>query len=475
MEMVLLIVSAVSAISIAAIAVLLLQIKKSLNTTKTEQEQLLKLVESANELSKQLGQITAEGNRKQTEYSETVNNQVGSLVQETSKLENHLVKLLESDNNFKETFFQQMQGNTEKQLENLQALVEKIDAFTPVQNQAEILIRSTSNLENRLTQLVEASNSSSVNIANLVQNNANKQVENLQALVEKFEAFAPVSKQVGSLIQGTSNLENSLKQLLEASNISTESIAHLLHGNTEKQLENLQALVEKVETFVSVFNQIEYLLQASSNLENRLNQLLEFNSISSENVSNLLQGNTEKQLEALQALVDKIEVFAPVNNQVESLIQGTANLENRLNHLLEANNNFQDNLTNLVQANTEVQADTQPDTQLEKLQVLVDKIEELESVKTQVENLVQGTSNLENRLNQLLETNNTSQENIANFVQSNKLAELGTQLEKLQALVDKFEGFETVKTQVENLVKGTSNLENRLTQLQPSHKPKSKR
>ncbi|MFH7028595.1 MAG: hypothetical protein ACHBN1_25175 [Heteroscytonema crispum UTEX LB 1556] len=60
--------------------------------------------------------------------------------------------------------------------------------------------------------------------------------------------------------------------------------------------------------------------------------------------------------------------------------------------------------------------------------------------------MVQGISNLENRLNQLLEANNTSQENIANLVQANKLAELGTQLEKLQALVEKFEGFESVKT-----------------------------
>ncbi len=40
--------------------------------------------------------------------------------------------------------------------------------------------------------------------------------------------------------------------------------------------------------------------------------------------------------------------------------------------------------------------------------------------------------------------------------------------------IEKFNGFETLKTQVDTLVEGTSNLENRLTQLLEANKPNSK-
>ncbi|MBD0263107.1 MAG: hypothetical protein ICV78_10385 [Tolypothrix sp. Co-bin9] len=78
----------------------------------------------------------------------------------------------------------------------------------------------------------------------------------------------------------------------------------------------------------------------------------------------------------------------------------------------------------------------------------------------QVESLIQGTSNLENNL----------KASIADLAQGNT----DVQLEKLQILIDKLQGFETVKTQIENLVQVTSNLENRFTSSQEPNRPKSK-
>ena len=99
----------------------------------------------------------------------------------------------------------------------------------------------------------------------------------LPALGEKFETFASVQTQVESVIQGNSNLENRLSELLEANNNFRESFAHLVQGNTQTQIEKFQALSEKFETFASVQKQVDNLVEGTSNLENRLTQLLEEN------------------------------------------------------------------------------------------------------------------------------------------------------------------------------------------------------
>lgn len=103
MEIVPLIVSAISTISIAVIAVLVLQLKKSLNATITEQEKLLKFVEAANELNKEQYQITAEARKKQIESFENVKNQFASIIEGSSDLENRLVEVLEVNNNSRES------------------------------------------------------------------------------------------------------------------------------------------------------------------------------------------------------------------------------------------------------------------------------------------------------------------------------------------------------------------------------------
>ncbi|WYL98453.2 MAG: hypothetical protein HEQ19_01850 [Gloeotrichia echinulata CP02] len=233
----------------------------------------------------------------------------------------------------------------------------------------------------------------------------------------------------------------------------------MVEGKTEIQLDKLQTVAEKLDGFVTVQNQVQSLIQGSANLEERLTQLVEVQNQAQESITNLVQGKTEIQLEQLQTVAEKLDGFVTVQNQVQSLIQGSANLEERLTQLVEVQNQAQESITNLVQGNTEIQ--------LSQLQAIAEKLDGFVPVQNQVERLIQGTSNLENRLVQFQEGNNIPQQNPTNI-------ELTTNQEKLQALGEKLEGLETVKTQVENLVKGTANLENRLTQLLDANKPRTK-
>jgi DNA repair exonuclease SbcCD ATPase subunit len=437
MDTVPLIFSGVSAISLVIISVLALQIQKIINANKSEQEKVLKLVEADNELSKQLGEITAEGNRKQIESYEIVHNRVENLIQVTSNLENCLNQLLESNNLSGESLTNLLQGNTDKQLENIQGLIAKIDTIKPIGTQVENLVASTSNLENRITEAV----------ANLMQENAQKHLDKLQALVEKFETFVPVKNQVDSLVEGTAKLENRLVQLLEAQNASKDNLTALTQGHTEMQLEKLQALVDKFQELAPVKNQVESLVKGTSNLEDSLTQLQESQKTS--------QQKTEKQLEGLQVLVDKFQELAPVKNQVESLVKGTSNLEDSLTQLQESQKTSQQ----------------KTEKQLEGLQVLVDKFQELAPVKNQVETLITGTLSIEKHLNQLVEAHNTFQENLNSLMQDNTNTKLAARLDKLQELVEKLNGFETVKTQIDDLPQETSNLESPQANLSQANKP----
>ncbi len=130
---------------------------------------------------------------------------------------------------------------------------------------------------------------------------------------------------------------------------------------------------------------------------------------------------------------------------------------------LNASTTEQENLIQLVEVVNELsqqigEINTKQDTKETEFSQLLN---------TQVESLIAGTSNLENRLVQFLEANNNQPQNPENLA-------LNTHLEKLEVLSEKLAGWETVKTQVENLVKATANLDNRLTQLLEANKPKGK-
>lgn len=129
MEIALLTFSAISAISTVVIAVLLFQIQKSLNTNKIQQEKLLRLVEANNELNKQIGQMTTEGNRKQTEYSETFEHHFDNLIQRIEIFDNYLNELLQGNNKSSDRLYNLLYGNTNIQLEKLQAALDELKAL----------------------------------------------------------------------------------------------------------------------------------------------------------------------------------------------------------------------------------------------------------------------------------------------------------------------------------------------------------
>lgn len=156
MEIVPLIFTAISTISIAVVIVLVLQLKKTLNATITEQEKLLKFVEAANELNKEQYQITAEARKKEIESFENVKNQFASIIEGSSDLENRLVEVLEVNNNSRESLSLLVQNNAEVQLTKLQALANQLQIITPVSSQVENLIQGNLSLENRFTNSQEA-------------------------------------------------------------------------------------------------------------------------------------------------------------------------------------------------------------------------------------------------------------------------------------------------------------------------------
>ena len=206
-------------------------------------------------------------------------------------------------------------------------------------------------------------------------------------------------------IQGTINkskIEN--HQLLEMITAVNESSQKL-------DRETRQANIDLKSSYQDLKTQIEGLIEVSASFREDFNQLQAANQASvseasrrEEVLSHLLESNTQKQSEKLQALEEKFETFTQFTSKFETLEEKTSSLENILVTLQATTHNSQESIANLVSKNTL----GVPEEILKSLQALSERLTEIEGYKTQTEALVKTTANeVENRIKQLLEAKKT--------------------------------------------------------------------
>ncbi len=131
-----------------------------------------------------------------------------------------------------------------------------------------------------------------------------------------------------------------------------------------------------------------------------------------------------------------------------------------MNQLDKANTHARESLTKTIEGNSQTQ---------KELQALIEKIETVSSVLTKVDNLTKTTEKIEKNIAQLDEANTQSQQNL-NLGEID--AQLNNQKEQLKAVVEKLAGFETIKTQIDNVAKTVTKLE---TSSKQATQPKTSR
>ncbi|MFK0735627.1 MAG: hypothetical protein ACIWVG_31605, partial [Gloeotrichia echinulata HAB0833] len=143
-----------------------------------------------------------------------------------------------------------------------------------------------------------------------------------------------------------------IQKNLGASTSAQENLIQIVEvvNQLSKQLNQINTELDTQQTKYSELlnTKVQSLIQGTANLENRFTQLAEVQNKAQESITNLVQGKTEIQLEQLQTVAEKLDGFVTVQNQVQSLIQGSANLEERLTQLVEVQNQAQESIANLV-------------------------------------------------------------------------------------------------------------------------------
>jgi DNA mismatch repair ATPase MutS len=147
MDIVLTISAALSAIFTLVIVLLVFQIQKSLNTNEKQMEKLLRVVvEQAHELTKHQIEASSSLNKLLDNFIQEFhkienylndlqktnvqgNLNLSNLIQETQKIGGYLNQLRESNHQEDERLYNLLYGNTNMQLEKLQATVDELRAL----------------------------------------------------------------------------------------------------------------------------------------------------------------------------------------------------------------------------------------------------------------------------------------------------------------------------------------------------------
>ena len=154
MSIAILVVLSVSTALILVIMLFVILINSSLRNQKTQQEKIVRFLEEANEISKDIKRIAFEDNKQQpkmpvssqtqadslileiqniknslnelVQSNEQTNQNFSSLIQETQKVENTLNELLQSNIKESQSLYILLSGNTNTQLEKLQETFDEL-------------------------------------------------------------------------------------------------------------------------------------------------------------------------------------------------------------------------------------------------------------------------------------------------------------------------------------------------------------
>jgi hypothetical protein len=156
MNIAILVVSSVSTALILVIMLFVILINSSFRNQKTQQEKILRFLEEANEISKDIKRIASEDNKQQTavpvpgsfqkqsdslileiqniknslnellQSNGQTNENFSTLIQETQKVENTLNELLQSNIKESQSLYILLSGNTNMQLEKLQETFDEL-------------------------------------------------------------------------------------------------------------------------------------------------------------------------------------------------------------------------------------------------------------------------------------------------------------------------------------------------------------
>ncbi len=377
--------------------------------------------------------------------------QIKSSLNATKIEQDKLLKLVENTSELNKQLTQIVADNTKNQTESSQILKSQVDNLN----------ETTASVLTNLTELDKANTQTREALSSAIEGSNNQQQETLQALREKLEAVYGVSNQVENLTKTTEKLESHLTLLNQANTQTRDSLRSALEGSNNQQQESLQALSDKLESVCGVCSQVENLTKTIEKLESHLNLLDQANVQTRESLTETLEGTKNQQQQTLQALSDKLEAVYGVPSRIDNLTQTTEKLESHLNLLDQANTQTRESLRSALEGTN--------NQQQQALQVLSDKLESVSEVSTQVENLTKTTEKLESHLDLLNQAstqskNNTNQEDVD--------AQLSIQQEQLKVVV---EILETMKTQIDHVVKTVTKLESSLIQ-QPlqAKRPKSR-
>jgi ElaB/YqjD/DUF883 family membrane-anchored ribosome-binding protein len=157
MNIAILVVSSVSAALILVIMLFVILINSSLHNHKTQQEKILRFLEEANEINKDIKRIAFEDNKQQPEVPGSSQKQADSLILEIQNIKNSLNELVQSNGQTNENFSS--------------------------------LIQETKKVENTLNELLQSNIKESQSLYILLSGNTNTQLEKLQETFDELKGL----------------------------------------------------------------------------------------------------------------------------------------------------------------------------------------------------------------------------------------------------------------------------------------------
>ncbi|MBW4668327.1 MAG: hypothetical protein KME60_13100 [Cyanomargarita calcarea GSE-NOS-MK-12-04C] len=157
MNIAILVVSSVSTALILVIMLFVILININLRNQKTQQEKILRFLEEANEISKDIKRIAFEDNKQQPEVPGSFQKQLDSLILEIQNIKNNLNELLQSNGQTNENFY--------------------------------TLIQETQKVENTLNELLQSNIKESQSLYILLSGNTNMQLEKLQETFDEIKGL----------------------------------------------------------------------------------------------------------------------------------------------------------------------------------------------------------------------------------------------------------------------------------------------
>ena len=216
-------------LAIAIIFYLLIRIQGAINQSKIENNKLLEIVQAVNESSQNLVTETTQANIDVNSAYKTLKTQVESLIQSSAIFRGDFNQLQAAHQASEEVLSNLLESNIQRQSEKLQTLQEKLEKLTHITNQVESLEEKSSNLEDILVKLQETSKNSQEMIASLANNNIDdtpeETLKSLKTLDEKLTKLESDKTQTEALVKTTADeVETRIKKLLEAKKTTTKNL-----------------------------------------------------------------------------------------------------------------------------------------------------------------------------------------------------------------------------------------------------------